>query len=87
MRIEYSNLARKQLARLDYTTAQRVKECMDGIASLPDPTMRGKALTGDWAGHWRYRVGDYRIVCKILHEELIVMVVKIDHRSKVYRKH
>lgn len=86
MRVCLSVDAQKDIRELDRVTAKRIDVYLRNIERLPFPTMRGKALTGDWAGHWRYRVGDYRIVCKILHEELIVMVVKIAHRSKVYRK-
>lgn len=46
--------------------------------------MQGKPLTGNFAGLWRYRVGDYRIVCSIEDNEVLVLVVDVDHRSSVY---
>jgi mRNA interferase RelE/StbE len=46
--------------------------------------MRGKALVGKQP-RWRYRVGDYRIVCEIRENELLITVIAIDHRKDVYR--
>ncbi len=45
-----------------------------------------KALTGGFAGLWRYRVGDYRIVCDIEDGELVVLVVDVAHRSRIYKR-
>ena len=55
------------------------------IAVLENPRNNGKALTGQLGGLWRYRVGDYRIICDIKDEELYVLVVKIGNRRDVYR--
>lgn len=49
-----------------------------------DPYAEGKALTGKWSGYWRYRVSDYRIICKLENKKLIVTVVRLGHRSSVY---
>ncbi|CAB0979424.1 type II toxin-antitoxin system RelE/ParE family toxin [Corynebacterium diphtheriae] len=46
--------------------------------------MRGKALTGNWAGFWRWRVGDYRLVAAIEDDRVVIVVVSIGHRSQVY---
>lgn len=54
------------------------------IAVDEDPRRFGKGLRSDLAGLWRYRVGDYRIVCQILDGELIVLVVTVGHRRDVY---
>ena len=56
----------------------------DRVLSSPSPYDLGKQLTGRWAGHWRYRVGDYRVICKMRNAELVVSVVKAGHRSGVY---
>ena len=47
--------------------------------------MRGKALNGPLAGLWRYRIGDYRAVCDLIDDRLIVLVIDIGHRSSIYR--
>lgn len=59
---------------------------MKEIARLPAPRMRGDALEGTLPEFWRYRVGDYRVVCRIEDSALIVLVVKIAHRREVYKQ-
>ena len=49
-----------------------------------NPIMFGKPLSANLKGFWRYRVEDYRIICDVRDKELVVLVVKIGHRSKVY---
>jgi len=85
--IEYTETARKQLRKLDQQQARRIVEFMDErISGKHDPRERGKALTGSTFGvYWRYRVGDYRIICDIQDETLCVLVVRIGNRRDVYR--
>ena len=83
--VEYSDRAEDQLQRLDRQTSRRIADYMDQIGLLGDPRQRGHALTGVWAGHWRYRVGDYRVVCRIEDAVLRVLVVRVGHRAQVYR--
>jgi mRNA interferase RelE/StbE len=54
------------------------------IASSGDPKRLGKALRHSQKGLWRYRVRDYRIICEIQQERVVVLVVAVGHRSKVY---
>jgi mRNA interferase RelE/StbE len=54
------------------------------LAVADDPRMLGRALRGELSEYWRYRVGDYRLVCEIQDDVLTVLVVRIAHRSKVY---
>jgi mRNA interferase RelE/StbE len=84
-RIEVSPRAKKQLLKLDRMPYQQIARYIDGLADLDDPRTRGKELIGTLSGLWRYRVGDYRILCKILDEVLVVLVVDIGHRKEVYR--
>ena len=53
--------------------------------STEDPRSRGKGLTGNLAGFWRYRVGNYRIIASIEDDELLILAINIDHRSRIYR--
>lgn len=55
------------------------------IDGCEDPRAFGKALTANRSGQWRYRVGDYRILCEIRDDEVIVLVIDVGHRSKIYR--
>lgn len=83
--IEYTDAAQGQMARLDRPVAQRIARFLEErIAPLDHPRQAGKALQGR-PRRWVYRVGDYRVICDIRDEVLIVLVVEIAHRSRVYR--
>ena len=86
-RIEYEAGALKDLKKLDRPIAKRLVEFLSGrVASLDDPRSIGSALQGSKLGElWRYRVGDYRIICEIQDYELVVLAVSIGHRREVYR--
>ena len=85
MNIAYTSAASKQFSRLDKPTQSRIKKYMTEIAVLDNPRSRGQGLTANLSGLWRYRVGDYRVLCHICDDELIVTVIEIGHRSAVYR--
>ena len=85
MKIEYAPKAGKQFSSLDKPIQSRIKKYMSEIALLDNPRSRGKALTSNLSGLWRYRVGDYRILCRICDDKLIITVIEIAHRSTVYR--
>lgn len=85
--IDYTETAKKQLRKLDKQTARRIIDFMDERVATPGgPRRNGKALTGPELGmFWRYRVGDYRILCNIQDGTLRVLVVEIGNRRDVYR--
>ncbi len=82
--VEFSDVARKTLRKIGDDSAARIVRAMDDIAALANPRQRGKALTGDLAGLWRYRVGDWRVIYRIEDEVVTVLVVDIAHRGEVY---
>ena len=83
--IEFSATAKKQLAKIDRVWQQNILDYLSfTIAPLDDPRLRGKALVGDKRGLWRYRVGDYRVICAIENSELVILVLLIAHRREVY---
>ena len=85
--VEYAESVRKPVSKLDPQTRARIRSFLEEkIARLDDPRSQGKALTGPFRGLWRYRVGDYRIICDLVDGRLVILVVKIDHRSNVYRE-
>ena len=84
--VEFQKSARTSLKKLDKVIRGRIENFIDNIAELPNPRIKGKALTGAYAGLWRYRVGNNRIVCSIHDNILVIEVVKIDHRREVYKK-
>jgi mRNA interferase RelE/StbE len=75
------------LASLDKTVARRITEYLRiRIAPLDNPRAQGKALTGSSLGSlWRYRVGDYRIVCDLQDKALTILVIRIGNRREIYR--
>lgn len=85
--IELTATAVKQLARPDKTEARRITAFMrQRLAVLGDPRTTGKALSGPQLGmYWRYRIGDYRVICDIQNNRLCVLVIEIGHRREVYR--
>lgn len=83
--IEYAQSVQKPVSKLDPQTRKRIRSYLEEkIAKLNDVRSQGKALTGPLNGLCRYRVGDYRIICEIIDQRLVVLVVKIDHRSSIY---
>ena len=85
--IEVSGAAKKQLAKMGRVEAKRITAFLRlRIASLDDPRHLGEALQGArYAGLWRYRVGDYRILVDIRDQIVTVIVVGVGHRGEVYR--
>lgn len=84
--IDYADTAKGQLRKLDKQVARRIVDFMDDrIARLEGPRSAGKALVGPHGGFWRYRVGDFRVICDIQDDILRVLVVQIGNRREVYR--
>lgn len=83
--INYSDRALKSLRKMDKQNARRIVDFMDlRIAVAANPRKSGRPLKGELGEFWRYRVGDYRILCEIRDEELIILVATIGHRREVY---
>lgn len=85
--IEYDILVQKEMRKIDPQTRQRIRAFLQKrVAALDNPRQTGAALQGSELGnYWRYRVGDYRIICDIQDHKLVVLVVEIGHRSDIYR--
>ncbi len=85
--IELTASAVKQLGKLDKGEAKRIISFLrQRLATQDDPRSTGRALTGPQLGeYWRYRVGDYRILCEIQDGKLVILVIEIGHRREVYR--
>ena len=75
----------RSMRKLDKQIAKRIVAKLREISRLEDPRSMGKGLTENKSGLWRYRVGDYRIVVDIEDDVLVILVVDVDHRSRVYR--
>jgi mRNA interferase RelE/StbE len=86
-RIDLTGSAVKQLSKLDKSEALRITNFLrQRIATLDNPRTLGKPLTGPQLGEfWRYRVGDYRIICDVQDHALVVLVIEIGNRRDIYR--
>lgn len=82
--VEYRETASKQLRKLDRSVAKRIVDYLDEVGALDDPRSRGKGPVGDRTGIWRYRIGDYRVLCEIRDTELVILALDVGHRSSVY---
>ena len=85
--INYADSAKGRLRKLDQQIAREIVEYLDEIAVLEDPCSKGKVLKGPLGGLWRFRVGDWRVICDIQNEKLVVLVLQIGHRRNVYGGH
>ena len=86
-RIEFHPGAERELAKLDRETARRILRFLrDHVAAREDPRRLGEALKGPEVGRfWKYRVGDYRLICGIQDQRVTILVVRIGHRRDIYR--
>ncbi|MGL5949490.1 MAG: type II toxin-antitoxin system RelE family toxin [Aeromonas sp.] len=84
--IELSTSAKKQLSKIDKAQAQRIIKHLRRIVMLENPRDVGKALAGNLRTYWRYRVGDYRIICDISDGEMVILALEIGHRNVIYRE-
>lgn len=83
--VEVKGKAAKAITQLDKPIRNRITGYLKQLETLDNPRTQGKALTGKYAGLWRYRVGDYRLICQIKDKEIIILVLDIDHRKDIYR--
>ena len=83
--IEFDHNVQKVLKKLDKPVAKKILDYLKNrVAKRGDPRTLGKELKGNLANLWRYRVENYRIICKIDDKKMIVLVLKIGHRKDVY---
>lgn len=76
----------KEFKKLDRYTQLMIKSWITkNIADTDNPRIHGKALVGNKSGYWRYRIGDYRLICEIIDNELIILALSIGHRREVYK--
>lgn len=84
-KVEVSESAAKELKKIGSSNASRIIKYLRKLESTPNPREQGKSLKGALRELWRYRVGDYRILCEIKENELIILTLKIGHRKDIYR--
>ena len=76
----------KAFKKLDRQTQKIIKAWLDkNLMNCTDPRIHGKGLTSNRSGQWRYRVGDYRILAEIQDERLVLVLIDIGRRSRIYK--
>ena len=84
--LKFSKNAFKQLEKLDKSIQKLILTWIaKNLKNCDNPRAKGKGLTADKSGEWRYRIGDYRLICQIKDEELIILALSIGHRSRIYK--
>jgi len=87
-RIEFEEAAKKEFARLDRQAQIGIQRFLrERIATDEDPRRFGGPLRLNLSGLWKYRIGDYRVVCDIQEETVLVLVLCVGHRRTVYGGH
>ncbi len=83
--ILFSDLALKTLKKMDQADASLILGYLEKkLENCSNPRLFGKALSADHKGKWRYRVGDYRILCLLEDENILIIVIAIGHRKDIY---
>lgn len=84
-KVEWDDRARKELRKLDVPVQNEILRYLrERIARSKNPRLFGQSLVGNKAGLWRYRVGNYRLICRLEEHTLVVFVVGVGHRKEVY---
>ncbi len=86
-KIEFDPGARRELEKLDKAVSDRILRFLhERIATLDDPRKVGERLQGKLREFWKYRVGDYRLICSLKDDRMVVVVVRVGHRRHIYRR-
>jgi mRNA interferase RelE/StbE len=84
--VKFDELAAKQLKKMDPSIRKRILEYIrKNLEGTENPRVLGDPLIGDKTGLWRYRVSNYRIICELLDETLIIDIIRLGHRKDVYK--
>jgi mRNA interferase RelE/StbE len=84
--LKFTEKATKDFKKLDEETCRKIRSFIDNrLLPAENPRLLGKPLSGNLKQFWRYRIGDYRLICEIVDHTLTIMTLKIDHRRTVYK--
>lgn len=84
--IKLNKKSEKSLSKLDKQTQVKILDFFLKLKNHPNPREIGRALKGDLGLFWRYRIGDYRVICQIKDEEITILVLGIGHRKDIYTR-
>ncbi len=84
--VEVTEKFEKEFKKLDKYTQKMIKAWIEkNLSNAENPRVFGKGFTADKSGLWRYRIGDYRLICKIIDEKLVILALTIGHRKEIYK--
>ncbi len=86
-KIELSAQVARELDKLDAPQTKRILKFLnERLTAMENPRSIGQAVRGsELGGFWKYRVGDYRLICKIEDDRLLILILRIGHRREIYR--
>ena len=86
-RVETSSRFDREFRKLDKYTQRMIKAWITkNLIECEDPRVHGKGLTENRSGQWRYRIGDYRLICQIEDEQLVILALSVGHRRDIYKQ-
>ena len=83
--VELSERFKKEFRKLDKYTQKMIRAWINkNLVGTENPRLHGKGLTANRSGQWRYQIGDYRLICNINDNKLIILALSVGHRRDVY---
>ena len=84
--VRYSKKAQKQIGKLDKSVQRLLFAWIDkNLGGTDDPRQHGRGLTANRSNQWRYRIGNYRLICDIQEDKAIILALEFGHRSTIYK--
>ena len=85
--VELSDRFKREFRKLDKYTQKIIRAWIDKyLVDCENPRVQGKSLTANRSGQWRYRIGDYRLICSIEDDKLVILALSVGHRSDIYKQ-
>ena len=85
--VELSDRFKIEFRKLDKYTQKIIRAWIDkNLVDCENPRAHGRGLTANRSGQWRYRIGDYRLICAIEDERLVILALTVGHRSVIYKQ-
>ena len=84
-KVLFSEEAKKQLKKLDkHISILIITWIRKNLQGCENPRLHGKPLVANRVGQWRYRIGDYRLICEIQDEEITILILEVGHGKNIY---
>lgn len=85
--VELSDRFKREFRKLDKYTQKIIRAWIDrNLVDCENPRVHGKSVTANRSGQWRYRIGDYRLICSIEDDKLVILALTVGHRSDIYKQ-